>query len=60
MMLEKKKGICKILLLQIIGLLETDFNSALKFYFVKEMMGRWKENESLDDVQWGSHKHRLS
>ncbi|KAL7524344.1 hypothetical protein ACHAXR_000536 [Thalassiosira sp. AJA248-18] len=32
-MLEKKKGVRKIHILRIIGLLEADFNTALKFFF---------------------------
>ena len=37
-MLEKKKGVRKIHLLRIIGLLEADFNTALKFFFANKMM----------------------
>ena len=51
MMLKKKKGIHKIYTLQIIGLLEADFNLALKFYFIKEIMERSEENRPLDNKQ---------
>ena len=37
-MLEKKAGVRKIHLLRIIGLLEADFNTALKYFFAKRMM----------------------
>ncbi|KAL7503770.1 hypothetical protein ACHAXN_002965 [Cyclotella atomus] len=37
-MLEKKPGVRKIHLLRIIGLLEADFNTALKYFFAKRMM----------------------
>ena len=37
-MLENKKGVRKIHLLRIIGLLEADFNTALKFFFANKMM----------------------
>ena len=51
---KKKKGVQKIHKLRIIGLLEADFNLALKYYFAKEIMERSsEENGSLDDEQWG-------
>jgi len=37
-MLEKKPGVRNIHLLRIIGLLEADFNTALKYFFAKKMM----------------------
>lgn len=58
-MLEKKAGIRKIQLLRIIGLLEADFNTALKFFFAKKMMTN-AEKLGLSDEQWGSRKHRSS
>ena len=58
-MLEKKAGIRKIHLLRIIGLLEADFNTALKYFFAKRMMPNAK-TIGLSDKQWGSRKHRSS
>ena len=55
-MLEKKKGVRKIHLLQIIGLLEADFNTALKFFFVNQMMIIAEEN-GLPDEQHGLRKN---
>ena len=49
---EKNKGVHWIHVLWIIGLLEADSNSALKFYFTNEMMGRSEKNGLLDDEQW--------
>ena len=37
-MLEKKPGVKKIHLLQIIGLVEANFNTALKLYFAKHLV----------------------
>jgi hypothetical protein len=37
-MLEKKRGNRKIHMLQIIGLLEADFNTALKIIFAQKVM----------------------
>lgn len=58
-MLEKQKGIRMIHLLRIIGLLEADFNTALKFFFAKKMMQN-AERIGLSDEQWGSRKNRSS
>jgi hypothetical protein len=58
-MLEKKAGIRKIHQLRIIGLLEADFNTALKYFFAKRMMSN-AEEIGLSDEQWGSRKHRSS
>jgi len=57
-MLEKKRGVRKIHLLRIIGLLEADFNTALKFFFSVQMQGASEANESITDEQHGSRKHR--
>jgi hypothetical protein len=46
-------------LLRIIGLLEADFNTALKFFFAKKMMQN-AERIGLSDEQWGSRKNRSS
>jgi hypothetical protein len=51
-MLEKKKGIRNIHMLRIIGLIEADFNMALKFYFAYKMMEN-AERDGLTDEQWG-------
>ena len=56
-MLEKKKGVRKIHLLRIIGLLEADFNTALKFFFENQMMIIAEEN-GLSDEQHGLRKNR--
>ena len=48
-MLEKKKGVRKIHLLRIIGLLEADFNTALKFFFANKMIIIAKENGLSDE-----------
>ncbi|KAL7524524.1 hypothetical protein ACHAWF_002609, partial [Thalassiosira exigua] len=58
-MLEKKKGIRMIHILRIIGLLEADFNTALKYFYSVKMMIR-AEEEDLSDEQWGSRKDRTS
>ena len=56
-MLEKKKGVRKIHLLRIIGLLEADFNTALKFFFANQMMIIAEEN-GLSDEQHGLRKNQ--
>ena len=58
-MLEKKRGNRKIHMLRIIGLLEADFNTALKIIFAKKMMNN-AESAGLSDEQWGSRKHRMA
>ncbi|KAL7536722.1 hypothetical protein ACHAWF_007008 [Thalassiosira exigua] len=58
-MLEKKRGVRKIHLLQIIGILEADFNTALKIYFAQRLM-RLAEATGLHDEQWGSRPNRTS
>ena len=55
----RSAGIRKIHMLRIIGLLEADFNTALKFLFAKQMMTN-AENIGLSDEQWGSRKNRSS
>jgi hypothetical protein len=57
-MLEKKRGVRKIHQLRIIGLLEADFNTALKFFFSVQMQSASERNNSLTDEQHGSRKHR--
>ncbi len=51
-MLEKKKGIRQIHQLRIIGLVEADFNTALKFYFARQMISN-SELTTLTDEQRG-------
>ncbi|KAL7505232.1 hypothetical protein ACHAXN_004474 [Cyclotella atomus] len=58
-MLEKKKGIRKIHMLRIIGLIEADFNTALKFYFAYKMMENAGQ-DGLTDEQWGGRRNRSS
>ena len=58
-MLEKKKGVQKIYLLQIIGLLEADFDTALKFFFADQMMTIAEENGLLLDKQHGIQKDQI-
>ena len=58
-MLEKKRGNRKIHMLRIIGLLEADFNTALKIIFAQKMMNN-AELSGLSDEQWGSRKHRMA
>ena len=58
-MLEKKKGVRQIHQLRIIGLLEADFNTALK-YFARELSRKMEESGELSDEQWGSRHDRTS
>ncbi|KAL3796822.1 hypothetical protein ACHAWO_002060 [Cyclotella atomus] len=56
---QEKAGVRNIHLLRIIGLLEADFNTALKYFFAKKMMTN-AEHIGISDEQWGSRKHRSS
>ena len=47
-------------MLPIIGLVEVDFNSALKHFFARELMRRAEENNAMDDEQWGLRKNHTS
>jgi ribonuclease HI len=58
-MIEKEEGVRHIHKLRIIGLLEADFNTALKFFFAKQMMSN-AEQLDLSDEQWGGRKNRSS
>ena len=58
-MLEKKPGIRMIHMLRIIGLLEADFNTALKYYFSHRLQPQ-AETNGLSDEQWGSRRDRTS
>ena len=58
-MLEKKAGTRHIHQLRIIGLLEADFNTALKIFFAKKLM--WNaESTPLLEEQWGSRPNRTA
>ena len=59
-MLEKKKGVRKIHTLRIIGLLEADFNTALKWFFSVQMQSQSESNGGLTNENWGSRKNRTS
>jgi hypothetical protein len=56
-MLEKQKGVRKVHLLRIIGLLEADFNTALKLFFFAKKMMQNAESNGLSDEQWGSRRN---
>ena len=58
-MLEKKKGNRQINQLRIIGLLEADFNTALK-YFAREFSKKMEDTGELSPEQWGSRNNRNS
>ena len=59
-MLEKKRGNCKIHLLRIIGILEADFNTALKIRFARKLMALAESAGDLHEEQWGSKKTRTA
>jgi hypothetical protein len=56
-MLEKKAGVRKIHIMRIICLFEADFNTLLKFYFVKHVMPN-AEKSGLSPDQWGGRNNR--
>jgi len=58
-MLEKKKGVRKIHKLRIIGLLEADFNTALKIFFAKHMVNN-SEQSDVTEEQWGGRPGRTA
>ena len=58
-MLEKKKGVRKFHMLRIIGLVEADFNTALKIFFAKKMIQN-AERTSLTEEQWGGRPGRTA
>ena len=58
-MIEKKKNIRQIHQLRIIGLLEADFNTALKIYFAKHMITN-SEGSDLTEEQWGGRPGRTA
>ena len=59
-MLKKKRGNRKIHLLRIIGILEADFNTALKILFARKLMALTESAGDLHEEQWGSRKTRTS
>ena len=59
-MLEKKKGVRQIHTLRIIGLLEGDFNTALKWFMAAQVQSRAKANISMSKDQYGSRKNRMA
>ncbi|KAL7529017.1 hypothetical protein ACHAXR_002748, partial [Thalassiosira sp. AJA248-18] len=58
-MLEKKKGIRQIHQMRIIGLVEADFNTALKLFFAKQMVTN-SEATTLTEEQWGGRPGRTA
>ena len=58
-MLEKKKDTRQIHQLRIIGLLEADFNTALKLIFSKKMMKN-AEQAGITSEQWGGRNNRTA
>ncbi|KAL7551260.1 hypothetical protein ACHAWF_014446 [Thalassiosira exigua] len=56
-MLEKKASVRKIHLMRIIGLLEADFNTALKIIFARRMMCN-AEISGMTNSQWGGRANR--
>ena len=59
LILEKKPGVRKIHQLCIIGLLEADFNTALKLIFGRKMM-RNEETSGISEEQWGGRPNRTA
>ena len=58
-MLEKKQGKRKIHRLRTIGLMEADFNTALKLLFAKKMMDN-AERSGISGEQWGGRPNRTA
>lgn len=56
-MLEKKFGVRQIHLMRIIGLVEADFNTALKILFAKQLMTN-AEKAGISSDQWGGRANR--
>ena len=54
-----KKGVRMIHMLRIIGLVEADFNTALKIFFAKKMIQN-AERTSLTEEQWGGRPGRTA
>ena len=58
-MLEKKPGVREIHQLRIIGLVEADFNTALKLFFAKQLVAN-SETTDLTEEQWGGRPGRTA
>ncbi|KAL7546461.1 hypothetical protein ACHAWF_009793, partial [Thalassiosira exigua] len=58
-MLEKKPGVRRIHQLRIIGLVEADFNTALKLFFAKHLISNTETTE-LTEEQWGGRPGRTA
>ena len=58
-MLEKKQGVRKINQLRIIGLMEADFNTALKLLFAKKMIYN-AEQSGISGEQWKGRPNRTA
>jgi len=58
-MLEKKGGVRQIHQLRIIGLVEVDFNTALKTFFAKQMVAN-SGKTPLTEEQWGGRPSRTT
>ncbi|KAL7526403.1 hypothetical protein ACHAWF_008463 [Thalassiosira exigua] len=58
-MLEKKPGVWRIHQLRIIGLVEADFNTALKLFFAKHLSSNTETTE-LTEEQWGGRPGRTA
>ncbi|KAL7537591.1 hypothetical protein ACHAWF_005825 [Thalassiosira exigua] len=58
-MLEKKPGVCRIHQLRIIGLVEADFNTALKLFIACHLIGN-AELTPLSEEQWGERPGRTA
>ena len=60
-MLEKKRGVVrKIHLLRIIGILEANFNTALKILFARKLIQSAETQGMLHTEQWGSRPNRTA
>jgi hypothetical protein len=57
--LAKQKGISQIHMNRLIGLLEADFNTALKCYYPIQIMGN-AESSGLNPNQWGGRANRTA
>eukprot|EP01082_Thalassiosira_pseudonana_P016004 g13600.t1 g13600 contig9:10029-12311(+) len=58
-MLAKEKGVTQIHKNRLIGLLEADFNTALKWYYPVQIMGN-AESSGINVNQWGGRSNRTA